>query len=211
VESSISAELVNDEVIVIEATSYEMQEILSNPSIIGVEINSKVEISGDRIPNNLVIIGEDKIENASTTGALIKIAIIDTGIDIDNPNFHVEGIAAELWTMDITKTQGMVKAQLIAYSKGESDISILDAYQVYQDEIDKIQVEVEDNLSEINYTKYPNAKVSILAEVNQPSYFTLGDTIEIGVKFSHNHTKVVAKLMKSDSDTPISEDEVSGG
>ena len=90
-ELDIVFESITEEISVVEATQTELAEIFEGVDIYDVEIDQMVSVSGDIYPPNLQLIGEERIDDPDFTGEGIKIAILDTGIDVDSSELNVAG------------------------------------------------------------------------------------------------------------------------
>lgn len=134
VEEVLSCEVVTDEITAVEGTISEIQELIADPDIITVEYDSVVTISGDLTPQNLITIGESSINDSTYNGTGVKVAIIDTGIDVDNADLNVKGGVSfvEGTTYDDDHGHGTALAGIVgAKNNGEGIVGIAPEADLY--------------------------------------------------------------------------------
>ncbi|MGI6085974.1 MAG: S8 family serine peptidase, partial [Acetivibrionales bacterium] len=133
-ESDIIIEPVTEEISVVEATQAELAEIFEGIDVYNIEIDQLVSISGDIYPSNLQLIGEDIIDDPDFTGEGIKIAILDTGIDVDSSELNVAGGVSFIpgTSYDDDNGHGTALAGIIgACENGEGLIGIAPEAELY--------------------------------------------------------------------------------
>ncbi|MDF2821456.1 MAG: peptidase in kexin sedolisin, partial [Clostridiales bacterium] len=91
VDSSILYQTITEEIIAVEAMPTDLQALLEGIENYSIEYDQIVSVSGDVYPTNLQTIGEDRIDDPDFNGAGVKIAILDTGIDVDNTELNITG------------------------------------------------------------------------------------------------------------------------
>lgn len=125
---------VTEDIVAVEGTGTEIQELLEDPDIIAAEYDSPVSIRGDIMPQSLVLIGEDQINDTAYAGTGIKVAIIDTGIDTDNTDINLSGGISfiEGTDYDDDNGHGTALAGIIgARADGQGIVGIAPEAQIY--------------------------------------------------------------------------------
>lgn len=133
-QDPLSYEAVLNDVTAVEGTLTEIQALIEDPDVIAVEYDSVVTINADIMPDSLVMIGEDQIEDPAFNGAGVKVAIIDTGIDIDSTDLNVAGGISfiEGTTYDDDNGHGTALAGIIgAKENGEGLVGIAPEAELY--------------------------------------------------------------------------------
>jgi subtilisin family serine protease len=106
VASELLCEEVTNDLMLVEATYEEIQALLEDPDVYAVEVDAEVHITEEIMPGNLVAIGMDQIQDESFQGQGIKVAILDTGIDVENTDLNLAGGVSFVESDSIDDTNG---------------------------------------------------------------------------------------------------------
>ncbi len=91
VVSELICEEVTNDLMLVEATYEEIQALVEDPDVYAVEVDAEVHITEEIMPGNLIAIGMEQIQDESFQGQGIKVAILDTGIDVENTDLNLVG------------------------------------------------------------------------------------------------------------------------
>ena len=186
-------EAVSNDVVTVEATLSEIQDLIDDSEVLSIEIDNIVTISED-YSINLQSIGEHQINDTSFNGAGLKIAIIDTGIDLSNTDLNVAGGVSFIDGADYNDDNGhgTALASIIgSQANGEGLIGIApdaELYAVkvldntgtgyYSDVIKGLEWCVENRIDIVLMSFGSDQYSGILHESVQTAYFQ--DTLMIG-------------------------------